>query len=82
MVAESVLQGIDDWLGQIVQLCGGAEAAIDLERDTDSPHVVLNQVARGAQDTGAQGVLADRDVRVKVVAQIAQVASLGIFVKD
>ena len=82
MVAEDVLKCINDWLGQIVELGGSAEAAIDLKRQAHPSNVVLDKVARNADDACAQSVLADRDVRVKVVAQVAQVAGFGIFVED
>jgi len=53
MVAEDVLKCINDWLGQIVKLSGGAEAAIDLERHTHPSNVVLNEVARYADNACA-----------------------------
>src|SRR5581483_3195917 len=81
MVAERAFQGIDDRLRQVVILRGGAEAAGDLKCDGHSPNVVLDKLARSANNAGAKSALIDRNVGVEVVAQPAQVTRLGVLVE-
>src|SRR5690242_3956498 len=81
-VAEGAFQSVDDRLGQIVELSRGTEAAVDLKCDAYAADVVFNEIARGADNTGAQSVLPDLDIRVKLVSQVAQVAGFGVFVED